>query len=91
MCQLAETIGSALHMRLTTAPITVGDYAWVCAAAFVGPGVTVGEGVVLGARSPVFRDAPAWCVLGGIPARVLKNRVVRDAPEVFSPEGQSND
>ena len=62
---------------LVTAPITVGDHAWICADAFVGPGVTVGEGAVVGARSSVFRDVPAWSVVAGTPARYVKPRLIR--------------
>jgi putative colanic acid biosynthesis acetyltransferase WcaF len=59
---------------LISAPIRIGARAWVCADAFVGPGLTVGEGAVVGARSAVFKDVPAWTVVGGNPARFLKKR-----------------
>lgn len=60
--------------QLLAAPIHIGANAWICAEAFVGPGVTVGEGAVLGARGAAFRDLAAWTVFGGIPARPLKPR-----------------
>ncbi len=63
-------------MRLITAPITIGDQAWVCADVFIGPGVTVGEGTVVGARSSVFRDLPPWRICYGSPARPVRDRVV---------------
>src|SRR6266481_5278476 len=47
-------------MQLTTAPIAIGDHAWVAADAFVGPGVTIGEGAVIGARSTVVKDVSPW-------------------------------
>ena len=72
------------HMRLVTAPITVADQAWVCAGAFVGPGVTVGQGAVLGARSSAVRDIEPWKVCAGSPARVLRDRTVREPGQ---PEG----
>ncbi len=37
-------------------PITIVDQAWICADAFVGPGVIIGEGAVVGARAVVMKD-----------------------------------
>lgn len=59
---------------LVTAPIAIGPQAWVAADVFIGPGVTVGEGAVVGARASVFKDVPPWAVVGGNPARVLRMR-----------------
>jgi len=66
-----------LAMPLVTGPITIGDRAWVTAGAFIGPGVTVGEGGVALARSVVVRDVEPWTVVGGAPARMVKQRRVR--------------
>lgn len=63
------------HFQLEAHPITIGINAWVAAEAFVGPGVTLGEGAVLGARSVAFRDLPAWTIYVGNPARLLRERV----------------
>lgn len=71
---------SGPHMPLLTAPITIKDQAWVCADVFIGPGVTVGEGSVVGARSSAFSDLPAWHVCYGTPAKPVRPRVVREAP-----------
>jgi putative colanic acid biosynthesis acetyltransferase WcaF len=59
---------------LVTAPISVGDEAWIAAEAFVHPGVTIGEGAVIGARSVVTKDMPAWMVCAGFPCKPLKER-----------------
>gem|GEM_PF-175899 len=61
-------------MPLQCHPISVGAQAWVAADCFIGPGVTVGEGAVVGARSVVTRDVPPWTVVAGNPARFLKVR-----------------
>lgn len=61
-------------MPLLRPPITVGDDAWIAAEAFVGPGVTVGEGVILGARAVAFRDLKPWTIYGGHPAQPLRPR-----------------
>ncbi|MET4605083.1 putative colanic acid biosynthesis acetyltransferase WcaF [Bradyrhizobium sp. JR4.1] len=63
-------------MPLYTAPITIGSQVWICADVFVGPGVSIGEGTVVGARSSVFRDLPPWSICVGSPATVRGPRVV---------------
>jgi putative colanic acid biosynthesis acetyltransferase WcaF len=62
------------HFQLKTKPISIGDNAWVAAEAFVGPGVKVGEGAVLGARAVAFRDLQPFTVYAGNPARPLRQR-----------------
>jgi len=62
------------HMRLISAPITVEDQAWVCAGVFIGPGVTVGKGAVVGAMSAITRNVAEWTIVAGNPARVIKTR-----------------
>ncbi len=61
-------------MPLLKLPIEIGDQAWVCADAFVGPGVRIGEGAIAGARAVVVRDVPAWTIVAGNPARAIKTR-----------------
>lgn len=77
LCTASHDI-SSLRMPLTTRALKVAAYAWVCAGAFIGPGVTLGEGAVVGARSSVFRDVAAWTVVAGNPARFLKKRVLTE-------------
>ncbi|MEM6691382.1 MAG: putative colanic acid biosynthesis acetyltransferase [Planctomycetota bacterium] len=59
---------------LVTKPIAVGDEAWIAAEAFVHPGVTIGKGCVVGARSVVVKDLPSWAICSGFPAKVLRER-----------------
>lgn len=66
------------NFQLVTKPIVIGPRAWVAAEAFVGPGVTVNEGAVIGARAVLFRDAEAWGVYAGNPATRMKTRVLRE-------------
>ena len=51
-----------------------GPYAWVCARASVAPGVTMGEGSVLGLGSVATRDLEPWSVYAGVPAVKIKQR-----------------
>jgi putative colanic acid biosynthesis acetyltransferase WcaF len=70
------------HFQLRTRPIHIGARAWVAAEAFVGPGVKVGEGAVLGARAVAMRNLEPWCIYTGNPATKLRERKVRFADAV---------
>jgi putative colanic acid biosynthesis acetyltransferase WcaF len=61
-------------MTLITAPITLGDDVWIATDAFVGPGVTVGDRAIVGARASVFSDVPNDVIVGGNPAKFIKAR-----------------
>jgi len=61
-------------MPLITAPIIIKDQAWVAADVFIGMGVTIGQGAVVGARTSVFKDVEPWAIVGGNPARFIKKR-----------------
>lgn len=61
-------------LPLHSAPIQVGANAWIAAECFIGPGVTIGELAVIGARSIVVKDQPARMVCAGNPCRPVKPR-----------------
>lgn len=61
-------------MPLVTAPIVIGENAWIGADVFVGPGVRIGELTVVGARSVVIRDLPPRKICVGQPCRAIKDR-----------------
>ena len=61
-------------MPLVTKPIVIGRNAWLGADVFVGPGVTVGELCVVGARSVVVKDLAPSTICAGQPCRPLKTR-----------------
>ncbi|WP_128543340.1 WcaF family extracellular polysaccharide biosynthesis acetyltransferase [Larkinella soli] len=60
---------------LLTRPITIGDQAWIAAESFIHPGVSIGEGCIIGARSVVTKNMPAWFVCAGHPCQPIKKRV----------------
>jgi putative colanic acid biosynthesis acetyltransferase WcaF len=60
----------------TKTRICIQDETWLANDVFVGPGVTIGKGSVVGARSNVFSSLPAMMVCYGTPARAHKPRTV---------------
>lgn len=70
---------TSFRLPLVVRPISIGTHAWVCADVFIGPGVRIGEGSVVGARSSVYRDVPAWSVFAGNPAKFVRTREIRES------------
>lgn len=67
------------NFQLIAAPIVLQSHTWVCAEAFIAPGVTVPAGAVIAARSVVTRSPlEAWAVYAGIPARKIGKRTKHD-------------
>ena len=77
LCTASHNISSPAHEQ-TERPISIGAGAWVAAEAFVGPGVTVGEGAVVAARAVVTKSVEPWTVVGGNPARFIKRRKLKN-------------
>ena len=75
ICTASHDLASKTF-ALTSAPIEIGDYAWICARAVILPGVKVGEGAVVAAGSVVTRDVEPWTVVGGVPAKFTKKREI---------------
>ena len=61
-------------MPLVKPPIEIGDEVWICADAFLGPNVKVGNRVVVGAASVVVKNCNAGFIYGGNPAKKIKER-----------------
>lgn len=60
---------------MRTGTIEISDEAWVAADVFIAPGVTIGRGAVVGARSNVFSDVAPYDIVMGSPARVSGRRI----------------
>lgn len=75
LCTASHDISSRLN-PLVTAPIVLKSQSWVAAHAFIGMGVTVGEGAVVGATASVYKDVEPWTVVGGNPAKKIKMRIL---------------
>lgn len=57
---------------IATKPVTISDDVWIGANAVILPGVTIGHHAVVAAGAVVTKDVPDNCVVGGVPAKVIK-------------------
>lgn len=57
------------------APVRIEDHVWLCTGCTIMPGVTVGEGSVVAANETVTRDVPPHSLVGGSPAKVIKENI----------------
>lgn len=73
LCSGSHDVDSP-DFQLIAAAIYIGDYAWVAADGFVGPGTKIHEGAVLGARGVAFGELDAWTIYVGNPSRKIRMR-----------------
>ena len=60
--------------KTPTMPVTIGNDVWIGRRAIIMPGVTIGNGAIIGAGAVVTKDVPDYAVVGGVPAKVIKMR-----------------
>lgn len=70
VCAGSHKIGS-LSFEIISDRIIIGDECWVATDVFICPGVTIGYGAIIGARSTVTKDLPGESIAMGTPARVV--------------------
>lgn len=70
-----ELLDIAPNMRplYTKGPVIIEDNVWIGEMVCIMPGVTIGHGSIIGANAVVTHDVPPYCIVGGNPARILKN------------------
>jgi acetyltransferase-like isoleucine patch superfamily enzyme len=80
-CQIIDSHGhdlclddpqNRIYSRDEGRPIVIEDNVWIGAGCIIMPGVTIGEGAVIGAQSVVTKSIPPRVVAGGSPARVIR-------------------
>ncbi len=76
VCIITEEHAMDIEQRIAgleyTHPVTIGDNVWICAGALILPGVTIGEGSIIGAGSVVTKDIPSKCLAVGNPCKVIR-------------------
>ncbi len=64
------------NLPLVRSTISIGSQAWICADAFIGPGVSIGRGAIVGGASVVMHDVDQWQIVAGNPACFIKKRLL---------------
>jgi len=77
-------------MPLLKLPITIDDDVWVCADAFIGPGVRISTGAVVGARGVVTKNVAPWTIVAGNPAREIGERKLNGDIESATFKGEND-
>ena len=57
-------------------PIIIGNKVWICAKTTILKGVTIGDGAIIAAGAVVTKDVPAYCVVAGNPAKIVRENVI---------------
>lgn len=67
-----ETIPPILRPLVSKGPVSIGNNVWIGDKATILPNVTIGDGAVIAANAVVTKDVPAYSVVGGNPAKIIK-------------------
>lgn len=67
-------VDSAFRDHRRTRRVAIGNDVWIGHGAVVLPGLTVGDGAVIGANAVVTRDVAPYCIVAGSPARLIRRR-----------------
>jgi len=73
-------------LPLVRPTMKIGSGIWVCADAFIGPGVTIADNALVGARAVVMRDVPKGVIVAGNPAKVVRARPMGESSPGTSEE-----
>jgi len=66
--------------HVSISPVTIQNKAWIGFGATILKGVTIGEGAIVGAQAVVTHDVLPWSIVGGNPAKLIRQQVLPDSP-----------
>ena len=66
------------NFKATTSPVTIEDYVFIGPRAIILPGVKIGKGAIVAAGAVVTKDVEPFKVVGGIPAKEIGERTLKD-------------
>ena len=69
---------NAEDFHATVAPVAIGDHVFIGPRAIILPGVKIGKGAVIAAGAVVTEDVPEYAIVGGVPAKVIGERRLKD-------------
>lgn len=67
-----------LYFKAKGSPVIIEDHVWICSRSIILPGVRIGEGAVVASGAVVTKDVPAYCIVGGVPAKIIGMREKKD-------------
>lgn len=85
--QVPRSEGRRLLAEVETAPVHIGSNAYIGFEVMVMPGVTIGDGAIVGSRSVVWDDVEPHTVVVGNPARLVRRITVDESAVVPTPHG----
>jgi acetyltransferase-like isoleucine patch superfamily enzyme len=72
---IRDSDGHTLNDGIDILPVVIGNKVWIGANVTILKGVTIGDGAVVAANSLVNKDIPPKCLVGGVPAKIIKENV----------------
>ena len=72
---IADSDHHCINGKNPIAPIVIGNHVWICSNAMICKGVAIGDGSVIAAGAVVVNDVPPHCLVGGVPAKVIKKGI----------------